>query len=492
MAAVFQPPPTWAMPIEINELTQEAHFSPVWLKWFLDLTEVLNAVGGGAGIVSSFNTRTGAVTMEGSDTAGLDLEAHSIALDASSGGQVRTIGAVSNGTGSSGTGFDYNLLVANDNLDAGAGKVDGLRVYMNVGGSNTKGGRHGIETVVDLVATTSATNTDRNYVGGAFTGAGSVSDGGTAGAEKGAVFGTNPVALLKAGATNFSSLVGEEVNISAATGSSMLVKNGLRVFQWGTDKISGSIEDAGLSFTNEVGAVGWRAGILFSNASGVYPIKATGFALQDTGNNTATIRISAGTHVYGIDMKGALFTIGAIRVPNGATGQIGARNNLDTGDVPMIKLTSADWVEIGGTGAGAVSVNNHFGPAADATYLCGSFSFRWTEVWAVNGTIQTSDERRKMDILALPSTLDLVCAISPVTYKWRERGIDTRTHWGFLAQDVKANFDNYLPGRDFGGHIESPDGMQSLRSDELVPVLWKAVQELREEVRTLKQKVSEL
>lgn len=53
--ASFQPPPTWANPVltEKDPKTGEnkATFNPVWLKWFVDLTELLSAspTGGGGG-----------------------------------------------------------------------------------------------------------------------------------------------------------------------------------------------------------------------------------------------------------------------------------------------------------------------------------------------------------------------------------------------------------------------------------------------------------
>ena len=45
----FQPPPTWALPILVNEQTKQAQFNPIWLKWFVDLAGVLNSFGGGSG-----------------------------------------------------------------------------------------------------------------------------------------------------------------------------------------------------------------------------------------------------------------------------------------------------------------------------------------------------------------------------------------------------------------------------------------------------------
>lgn len=59
-----------------------------------------------------------------------------------------------------------------------------------------------------------------------------------------------------------------------------------------------------------------------------------------------------------------------------------------------------------------------------------------------------------------------------------------RTHWGWNAAQVKAAFD--VIGLDFGGYVLAEDGTQHLRPDQLVPVLWRAVQELAAEVAALK------
>ena len=45
----FQPPPTWALPIVVEERTGKAQFNPIWLKWFLDLSGVLGTLGAGSG-----------------------------------------------------------------------------------------------------------------------------------------------------------------------------------------------------------------------------------------------------------------------------------------------------------------------------------------------------------------------------------------------------------------------------------------------------------
>lgn len=59
-----------------------------------------------------------------------------------------------------------------------------------------------------------------------------------------------------------------------------------------------------------------------------------------------------------------------------------------------------------------------------------------------------------------------------------------RTHFGFLARDVKAAMDK--AGIDFGAYVKDETGIEHLRPDQMIPVLWKAVQELQAELSSLK------
>lgn len=56
--ATFQPPPTYADPVLVDEKTKKGKFNPIWLKWFLDLVAFVNASGGGGGAVAH-NSTTG-------------------------------------------------------------------------------------------------------------------------------------------------------------------------------------------------------------------------------------------------------------------------------------------------------------------------------------------------------------------------------------------------------------------------------------------------
>jgi hypothetical protein len=50
MTTQFQPPPTYADPVIVDEATRKGQFNPLWLKWFLDLAQFINANGGGSAI----------------------------------------------------------------------------------------------------------------------------------------------------------------------------------------------------------------------------------------------------------------------------------------------------------------------------------------------------------------------------------------------------------------------------------------------------------
>jgi hypothetical protein len=62
-----------------------------------------------------------------------------------------------------------------------------------------------------------------------------------------------------------------------------------------------------------------------------------------------------------------------------------------------------------------------------------------------------------------------------------------RTHFGFMAPDIKAAFDEI--GVDFGGYVTDGEGNEGLRPDQQIAVLWKAVQELAAMVRGLDQRI---
>ena len=99
-----------------------------------------------------------------------------------------------------------------------------------------------------------------------------------------------------------------------------------------------------------------------------------------------------------------------------------------------------------------------FCPYADNTPYLGTPSLRWKTVYAITGTINTSDRNLKNHIAPLPGNLisRFVSGLSACSYKLNN-GDSGRTHYGFIAQDVEALLDELgLTTFDFAGFIKSP------------------------------------
>lgn len=132
------------------------------------------------------------------------------------------------------------------------------------------------------------------------------------------------------------------------------------------------------------------------------------------------------------------------------------------------------------TGAAAVAASLR--PASDDAVSLGGADARWSAIWSATGTIQTSDARKKADIAPSDLGLDFILALNPVRYRWHH---GRRTHYGLIAQQVRAA----LGERDFAGHIltdpQDPDSEQGLRYDAFIAPLIAAVQELAQRVGEL-------
>jgi hypothetical protein len=190
---------------------------------------------------------------------------------------------------------------------------------------------------------------------------------------------------------------------------------------------------------------------------------------------------------------------------------------------------------------GGYGVYSDWSPGPDNTYSLGQSGRRWTDVWALDTSINTSDIRLKKEVASSVLGLDFIKKLRPVSYKWingktepvleekteqRENtpgvkedvvvmlpkisGYDSqgeeiietvssggvRTHYGFIAQEVKEALDAEGIGDDFAGWVlndkNDPESGQNLRYSEFISPLTKAVQELSDMVESLQQEVNTL
>jgi hypothetical protein len=206
----------------------------------------------------------------------------------------------------------------------------------------------------------------------------------------------------------------------------------------------------------------------------------TGSTAVNSGNsNNVIVRQTSGgsfnTFKFGPDASNATMDVYSA---NGDTGQFGFHNGvwvnnnktfgakdsggtiqnlayISTGNSNFFGNSNGDTVLTGNTllvlaaaGNGRWGVEaNYLYPRADNAYSLGLASFRPTVLYAVSGTINTSDGREKQQIRDLDATEKLValrCKQIIKTYKWNEavakKGDDARIHIGVVAQEVQQAF----------------------------------------------------
>lgn len=95
-------------------------------------------------------------------------------------------------------------------------------------------------------------------------------------------------------------------------------------------------------------------------------------------------------------------------------------------------------------------------PLTDNTYSCGQSGARWSQIWAGNGTIQTSDENAKEQISEIDERVFKAWGrVKFCQYKFKnavvKKGESARWHFGVIAQRVKEAFESEgLNAFDYG------------------------------------------
>ncbi|MEL6844534.1 MAG: tail fiber domain-containing protein, partial [Bacteroidota bacterium] len=127
-------------------------------------------------------------------------------------------------------------------------------------------------------------------------------------------------------------------------------------------------------------------------------------------------------------------------------------------------------------------------PDNDAAFTLGSGTNRWVAVFAVNGTVQTSDIRLKTQIQPLAYGLAELLALQPIHYRW-SHDPSAKAKIGFSAQELYEVVPEVVNGTPDGDVDTDPMGVNYA---EMVPVLVKAIQEQQAQIDALKAEVEAL
>jgi hypothetical protein len=178
-----------------------------------------------------------------------------------------------------------------------------------------------------------------------------------------------------------------------------------------------------------------------------------------------------------------------------------------------------------------ISTDGHLLPLTSGSYDLGSAALKWNNLYLVNAAIVGSDQRLKTEIATATLGLEFINKLHPVSYKLiagenktiRQAYLDkdgveipegvavpqdatagriitevipgTRTHWGLIAQEVKSALEA-VGNTDFAGWTladkDDATSQQSLRYEEFISPMIKAMQELSATVNELKDKIAVL
>jgi hypothetical protein len=174
----------------------------------------------------------------------------------------------------------------------------------------------------------------------------------------------------------------------------------------------------------------------FNNTSG------TGFAVAHDGYFSVT-RNGAVAYFNRNTSDGDIVDL---RKDGSKVGSIGV---TDTTGLPYIYIGSgAVGLLFDEYGADGIRPCNTNGTLRDNAIDLGSTAARFDDIYATNGTIQTSDRNEKQDIEALSDAEQRVAAAAKGLlrkFRWissvEENGDDARIHFGIIAQDLQAAFE---------------------------------------------------
>ena len=198
----------------------------------------------------------------------------------------------------------------------------------------------------------------------------------------------------------------------------------------------------------------WARNKYNANAWSAWEVVGTESLFKNKAVNIGKFRISEGwLGMYASADNAADHTdrLGYLGYDNGTIlrliDQLGTGMELMTtnGD---IRLRFGDRYAMGMYDSGA-----YWRPTTNGGAALGSSSYKWSTVYATNGTIQTSDRAQKENIQEIEQKyVDLFDMLRPVSYELTGDGHD-RVHVGFVSQDVKAAMDELgLTDLDFAGY----------------------------------------
>lgn len=150
------------------------------------------------------------------------------------------------------------------------------------------------------------------------------------------------------------------------------------------------------------------------------------------------------------------------------------------------------------------SISHHVVPRVNNSISIGSASLRWSEVFAVNGTINTSDLREKEAIKTLNYGTKSLMQLNPVAYQWKYEKYgktlvadkDKRNKIGFIAQELQQVLPEVVQSKhwkEINGKLQQvPMQRLGVNYAEILPVVIQTTQEQQDIITAIKAQQEEI
>lgn len=168
------------------------------------------------------------------------------------------------------------------------------------------------------------------------------------------------------------------------------------------------------------------------------------------------------------------------------------------GPTEIVRFAAGGNVGIGTASPGfTLEVNGTIAPTGNGATDLGASGNKFRDVYATNGTINTSDFRQKRNIQSSDLGLSFINELRPVSYNWKDG--DSHVHYGVIAQEAKNAIKE---AKKLSGRLDEVDNVivthdeatdaYGVRYTELISPIIKAIQELYSQLIGVNAKVSKL
>lgn len=239
-----------------------------------------------------------------------------------------------------------------------------------------------------------------------------------------------------------------------------------------------------------------------------------------TANSNAPLVVENSTNNYinllapSANERGILFGDN-LSASDGGVIYVGTTNTMQfrtNGNITRMSLSDAGNLDItGGTlsfgsvetladaGANTISANSTFVPSTDNLRDLGTSLLRWNEVWAVDGTINTSDLRDKKNVEDLRYGLKEIMQLRPVKFQWNSATASVSgDKFGVIAQEIQKVLPQvvrdyeYKVNEETGTREKVPSARMGVMYADIIPVLIKGMQEQQKIINDLQERLAKV